>query len=77
MPTMPEILDENDTPGRPKESCTSEPGYPDGTQNHKGPPTPRTAPKPPINNTSRLVSLFQPSIVLCQGPRLHGNEESE
>jgi hypothetical protein len=46
MPTMPEILDENDTPGRPKESCTSEPGYPDGTQNHKGPPTPRTAPKP-------------------------------
>jgi hypothetical protein len=25
-PVAPEILDENDTPGRPKESCTSEPG---------------------------------------------------
>jgi hypothetical protein len=34
----PEILELSATSGRPKESCTSEPGYPDGTQSNKGPP---------------------------------------
>jgi hypothetical protein len=37
-PVAPEILDENDTPGRPKESCTSEPGARMGPKTIRGHP---------------------------------------
>jgi hypothetical protein len=37
-PVAPEILDENDTPGRPKESCTSEPGTRMGPKTIRGHP---------------------------------------
>jgi hypothetical protein len=75
-PVAPEILDENDTPGRPKESCTSEPGYRDGTQNDEGPLTSRTAPKPPINNTADWSHCIQPSMARARGHGFMGTRRA-